>query len=254
MEYTVNALARLAGVTARTLRWYDRLGLLRPGRVSEAGYRLYGPAQVDRLQQILFYRELGLPLADIKEVLDDPAFDRREALQSHLLALRQRREQLDRLIGTVERTLLDGKGEIHMTDREKFAAFQKKAVEENEERYGKEVRERYGDQAVDASNQAFLSMSREETLSWQELDRELRAGLEAAVRAGEDPAGAEGQRLAEMHARWLFFGGQPYDAARHAGVAELYVADERFTAYYDGAVPGCARFLRDAVAAYTKKM
>jgi len=253
MEYTVNALARLAGVTARTLRWYDKLGLLPPGRVSPAGYRLYGPAQVDRLQQILFYRELGLPLEEIKSILDDPAFDRRKALQSHLLELKSRRERLTGLIETVERTLLDEKGEIHMTDQEKFAAFQKKAVEENEKKYGKEVRQRYGDPAVDGSNRAFLSMSREETETWQALDRELRAGLAAAVQAGEDPAGAEGQRLAGLHAKWLFFGSQPYDAARHAGVAELYVCDERFTAYYDGDLPGCARFLRDAVRAYTQK-
>ena len=76
MEYTVKALAELSGVTPRTLRWYDRLGLLKPGRLTQAGYRLYGPAEVDRLQQILFYRELGLELSAIRRLLDDPAFDR----------------------------------------------------------------------------------------------------------------------------------------------------------------------------------
>lgn len=76
MEYTVKALADLAGVTPRTLRWYDRIGLLKPLRTTEAGYRLYGPAQLDRLQDILFYRELGLDLASIRTILDDPAFDR----------------------------------------------------------------------------------------------------------------------------------------------------------------------------------
>ena len=84
MEYTVKALADLAGVTPRTLRWYDRIGLLKPLRTTEAGYRLYGPAQLDRLQDILFYRELGLDLASIRTILDDPAFDRPAALQSHL--------------------------------------------------------------------------------------------------------------------------------------------------------------------------
>lgn len=76
MEYTVKALAELSGVTPRTLRWYDRLGLLKPGRRTEGGYRLYGPADVDRLQQILFYRELEVPQADIGTMLDDPNFDR----------------------------------------------------------------------------------------------------------------------------------------------------------------------------------
>jgi len=95
MEYTVKALADLAGVTPRTLRWYDRIGLLKPLRTTEAGYRLYGPAQLDRLQDILFYRELGLDLASIRTILDDPAFDRQAALQSHDC------EELVQLIKTV---------------------------------------------------------------------------------------------------------------------------------------------------------
>ena len=95
MEYTVKALADLAGVTPRTLRWYDRIGLLKPLRTTEAGYRLYGPAQLDRLQDILFYRELGLDLASIRTILDDPGFDRQAALQSHDC------EELVQLIKTV---------------------------------------------------------------------------------------------------------------------------------------------------------
>ena len=87
MEYTIKQLADLSGVTPRTLRWYDREGLLRPGRVTEAGYRIYGPKEVDRLQEILFYRELGFSLADIRRLLDDPAYDRQAALQSHLAEL-----------------------------------------------------------------------------------------------------------------------------------------------------------------------
>lgn len=87
MEYTIKQLADLSGVTPRTLRWYDREGLLRPGRATEAGYRIYGPKEVDRLQEILFYRELGFSLADIRRLLDDPAYDRQAALQSHLAEL-----------------------------------------------------------------------------------------------------------------------------------------------------------------------
>jgi len=252
MEYTVNQLARLSGVTPRTLRWYDKLGLLKPGRTTGVGYRLYGPKEVDRLQQILFYRELEVPLEDVKAILDDPDFDRQAALQGHLEALKARRERLERLMETVERTLLDEKGESAMTDKEKFAAFQKKAVEENERKYGKEIREKYGDQAVDASNRAVLGMDREKKEAWDALDREIKEALAAAVKAGEDPAGEEGQRIAALHRKWLGFVSGDYDPARHAGIAQLYVADERFTAYYDGEVAGCARFLRDAVVAYTK--
>lgn len=252
MEYTVNQLARLAGVTPRTLRWYDRMGLLKPCRTTGAGYRLYGLKEVDRLQQILFYRELEVSLEDVKAILDDPDFDRQAALQGHLEALKERRERLDRLMETVERTLRDQKGELTMTDKEKFAAFQKKAVEENEQKYGKEIREKYGDEAVDVSNRALLGMGREKKEAWDSLDREIRTALGIAVTAGEDPAGEEGQRIADFHRRWLEFVFGNYDPARHAGIAQLYVADERFTAYYDGEVAGCARFLRDAVVAYTK--
>ena len=120
MEYTIKQLSDLAGVTPRTLRWYDSQGLLKPGRVTEAGYRLYGPAEVDRLQQILFYRALDLPLAEIRTLLERPDFDRQAALQSHLAALEARRAQLDALILTVKQTL---KGADTMSDAEKFECF-----------------------------------------------------------------------------------------------------------------------------------
>lgn len=251
MEYTVKGLADLAGVTPRTLRWYDKIGLLKPGRTSEAGYRFYGPKEVDRLQQILFYRELGFPLEHIAAVLNDPSFDAQKALQSHLSALKERREQLDGLILTVEQTIRKTKGELCMTDREKFEAFKRKRMEENEEAYGKEIRKAYGDGVVEASNQAMMGMSKEEYERWQALDLEIREALEAALRAGETPTGLEGQRIAKLHREWLTFTVKPYDLKRHKSIAELYVLDERFTAYYDRQVPGCARFLRDAVAAYT---
>jgi len=229
MEYTIKALADLAGVTPRTLRWYHQEGLLKPLRTTEAGYRLYGPREVDRLQDILFYRELGLELSAIRRILDDPAFDRQAALQSHLLALRQRRKQLDTLIGTVEQTLLKEKGEIDMSDKEKFEGFKRERAEENDRLYGAEARERYGSGPVEEARKNWMGLSREKFHRWQELDRELREGLAVSVQAGNDTSMPD------------------CDDARQAGIAELYVADERFTAYYDGEISGCARFLRDAV-------
>lgn len=253
MEYTVKALAELSGVTARTLRWYDKLGLLKPSRLTQANYRLYGPKEIDRLQQILFYRELGLPLAEIRRLLDAPDFDRQEALWSHLLALRQRRERLDALIGTVERTLRQEKGEMDMSDREKFEGFKRGLVEENDRLYGAEAREKYGTGPVEESQKNIMGLTPEKFQRWQVLDKELRSGLTAAVRAGEEPTGLEGRRLFRLHREWLTILMPDCDDARQAGIARLYVADERFTAYYDGETPGCARFLRDAVAAFVEK-
>ena len=96
MEYSIQELSRLSGVTTRTLRWYDQIGLLKPSRVAESGYRYYGRAEVDRLQDILYYRALGVELARIKECLDDPSFDRLAALERHLAVLEAKREHLGR--------------------------------------------------------------------------------------------------------------------------------------------------------------
>lgn len=252
MEYTVKGLAELSGVTPRALRWYDRLGLLKPGRTTEAGYRLYSPAEVDRLQQILFYRELGLPLVEIKDILDAPDFDRQGALQSHLRILRQRKEQLDLLIRTVEHTLLKEKGEIVMSDKEKFEGLKRELTEKNDRLYGREAREQYGAESVDSAQRNLMGLSPEGFQGWQELDQRLRKGLCDAVRGGKDPAGAEGEMLARLHREWLTILMPDCDDARQRGIAELYVMDERFTAYYDGETSGCAQFLRDAVEAYTR--
>lgn len=251
MEYTVKALAELAGVTPRTLRWYDRIGLLKPLRTTEAGYRLYGPKQLDRLQDILFYRELGLDLTSIRAILDDPAFDRQTALQSHLTELKARRARLDDLILTVQRTIDDIKGGTKMTDQEKFEAFKRNAVAAMEAAHGAESRQKYGDAEVDRANACVLALTQEEYTAWKALGDEILQALAAAVQAGADPAGPEGQRVAVLHRRWLSYSWEAYTPQAHAGLAELYVSDPRFTAYYDREVSGCAAFLRDAVRAYT---
>ena len=251
MEYTVKALADLAGVTPRTLRWYDRIGLLKPRRTTEAGYRLYGPEQLDRLQDILFYRELGLDLSSIQAILDDPAFDRQAALQSHLEELKNRRDRLEDLILTVQRTIDDLKGEAKMTDQEKFAAFKRRAVEANENAFGQEIRGTYGDEEVDRANACILALTQAEYEEWKTLGEEILTVLTAAVGAGADPAGPEGQRIAQLHRRWLSYSWEAYTPQAHAGLAELYVSDPRFTAYYDRELPGCAAFLCRAVRAYT---
>ena len=247
MQYTVKQLAGLAGVSARTLRYYHEIGLLRPGRVSDAGYRFYGPAEVDRLQQILFYRELGLRLDEIASLLDDPQFDRRKALQSHLAALRQQRERLDSLILTVEKTIRNETGGIQMTDKEKFEGFKARIIRENEEKYGKELRAKYGDQEIDRATACVLSLTQEEYAAWEALGAEILSELEQAIRSNADPKGETGKHLAALHRRWLSYSWEQYSPDAHRGLAQMYVCDERFTAYYDRNVPGCAAFLRDAI-------
>ncbi len=250
MEYAIQELAALAGVTARTLRWYDRTGLLRPSRVAAGGRRWYDDAAVDRLQQILFYRVLGVDLARIKAILDDPAFDRLDALRSHLAGLEAEQRRVALLIRTVQETIAAAEREEPMEDERKFEAFKQRAVEENETRYGAELRAAYGDTEVDQGHARVLALTAEQYRLWKELDGVLRSRLEEAVTRGADPAGEAGQEIMLLHKRWLSLAGQPYDPARHRGLAMLYTEDARFTAYYDRTTAGCAGFLRRAVLAW----
>lgn len=248
--YTVHELAELSGCTVRTLHHYDDLGLV-PAQRANNGYRRYGAAEVDRLHQVLLYRECGMPLAAIGRLLDDPAFDARDALAGHLRELHARKRRLDGLIASVEKTLACMEGSATMEDEEKFEAFKQGLVDENEKKYGKEVRERWGDDAADASNAKLMGMTEEQYRATQELEREIRDVLVAAMETG-DPASEEARHAADLHRQWLcaFWKDGTYSKAAHRGLAEMYVADERFKAYYEAWAPGAAEFLRDAIKAF----
>ena len=247
MEYSIQELSRLSGVTTRALRWYDKIGLLKPSRVAESGYRYYGGAEVNRLQDILYYRALGVGLAQIKACLDDPSFDRLAALQSHLAALEAEQARLEKLIQSVKDTIRCEERKESMRDEQKFEVLKQQIVTRHEELYGREAREQYGDNMVDAAQQSVLKLTLERYQEWQELNRKIQRQLEAAVEAGLSPEGEAGREITALHRRWLTITGSAYAPDKHRGIVELYVTDPRFLAYYDKNVPGCARFLRDAV-------
>ncbi|HHW46855.1 MAG TPA: MerR family transcriptional regulator [Clostridiales bacterium] len=249
MEYTINKLAKLAGVSTRTLRYYDEIGLLTPVRTASNGYRIYGPKEVDRLQQILFYRELGVPVKEIKNILLSEDFDEQAALQSHLSALIAKRKQLDLIIANVEKTLRAKKGAISMNDQEKFQGFVKKLVEDNERQYVREARERYGVEAVDRANAKLLGMSVRQYEDLEKLTNELNQTLKAACEQG-DPSSELAQKACELHKKWLCYFWSDYSKEAHIGLAQMYVEDPRFTEYYDKIAKGCAKFLRDALLIY----
>ena len=251
MEYTINKLAKLAGISTRALRYYDELGLLSPARVSSNGYRIYGQKEIDRLQQILFYRELGVSLEEIRNILASKDFDGLSALESHLTALLARREQLNLLVANVEKTIKTMKGEMIMSDQEKFEGFLQKLVDHNEHQYGEEARAKYGDERVNRSNAKVLNMSKEQFTELGRLTEDLNETLKAAFEQG-DPASELAQKACELHKKWLCFYWDDYNKEAHKGVTQMYVDDPRFTAYYDKIAPGCAAFLRDAVAIYCK--
>ena len=128
MEYSIRELARLSGVTTRALRWYDQIGLLKPSRVAENGYRFYGTEEVDRLQDILYYRAMGVELAQIRQCLDHPAFDRLTALRGHLAKLEAEQARIEGLIASVKETIATIERKESMSDAQKFQAFKRRVV------------------------------------------------------------------------------------------------------------------------------
>ena len=245
-------LAELAGISTRTLRYYDEFGILKPARINSSGYRIYGRTEVDLLQQILFYRELGLSLERIKAIMTETSFDGAKALREHHDKLLEKRQQLDLLIANVEKTLAQKEGRITMSDTEKFEGFKQKLVDDNEKKYGQEIREKYGDDTINQSNQKLKGMTEEQYAAIQQLEEEMFETLLQAMEHG-DPASVLAQKSADLHREWLSFYWNSYSKEAHAGVAQLYVDDERFTEYYDKRHPGLAAFLRDAVHVYTGK-
>lgn len=283
MGYTAHELARISNVSVRTLHYYEEQGLLHPAR-RENGYRDYGPDDVRRLQQALLFRRADMPLAQIRRILDAPAAEQADALRDQLERLRGERRQLDGLIATVElmvaeaeapaatewqrepkggtgmaKTGTAGQGKAERAadrDGERFAALKQQAIEENERTYGAEARGRYGDGVVDASNAKVAGMGRDE---WDETQEQARriGELIAQIAACADPAsavdGEQGRELCALHRRWLehYWPDGLYTPEAHRGLAETYVANERFAAYYDAAAPGGARLLRDAIVRWS---
>jgi DNA-binding transcriptional MerR regulator len=248
--YTIGEVARLSGVTERTLRHYESKGLLVPAR-RENGYRAYAPADLARLQKILLFRACGMGLDAIRRTLDGSEADVRAALAAQIDALLARRGQIDSLIANARAALAEEEGGVQMGDKARFEALRRAAIEENERTYGAEVRERYGDEAMDASNVALEAMDEDE---WQDLEALGKAILKqlACAMATGDPKGTESAKLARMHAAWIrgYWGEGRYTPEAHRMLVRSHVEDARFRAYYDDRLgEGATAFLAEAVCA-----
>lgn len=246
--YTISELARMAGVSVRALHHYDRIGLLVPAGRSAAGYRLYTEPELLRLQQILFFRELDMPLDEIRRTLDDPGFEPVAALERHRRLLRQRMERLASLLDTIDRTI--GKlteDETMLTDEELYKGF---SVEQRE-RYRREARERWGEDKVADSERRAKKMSREQ---WEAVGAEgeaVTAGLAALM--DRDPGDPEVQALIARHHAWVetFY---PCPAEMYRGLAQLYVEHPEFKAFYEKRREGLAQFMHQAMHEYAARV
>ena len=241
----IQEAARLTGVTERTLRYYDRIGLLRPSGMTESGYRLYDDDALRRLQQILFFRELGFPLAQIGEIMDSPGYDRNDALRRHRALLIAERNRLNGLIELAERTL---KGESDMS----FDAFDRSEIDRQRDAYAEEARERWGGtDAYAESEKKTAGYGKEQWAAIQQEADEIFAAF-AALR-GHAPDEPDVQALV---ARWQAHITRNYYACTKeilAGLGQMYTADERFIQNIDRAGAGTAQLMSAAIAAYCAK-
>ena len=253
MKYSIRELSNLAGVSARTLRYYDEIGLLKPLCVNEAGYRFYGEKEVALLQQILFYRERGFDLKRIQKILYQDNFDIIKALEEHLLELEEQREYTNSLIRTVEQTIWSMRGECEMSDKEKFEAFKQRMVKDNEEKYGEEIRQKYGDEEIEASNKKILNMSQNDWERFENLEAEIKERLKEGVLSGITPESKEAKEIVLLHKEWLGMTWKKYTKEAHKAIATTYISDKRFRMYYDKEVEGCANLLEQAVRYWVDK-
>jgi MerR family transcriptional regulator, thiopeptide resistance regulator len=244
--YTVGEVARLAHVSVRALRHYDELGLLRPARREGSGYRLYTPEDLARLQQVLFYKELGFGLEEIRDLMSDPAYDRREALAGQRREIARRALRLEAMLTLIDKTLASLGGETQMNDEELFEVF----GDFDPSEHADEARERWGETAsYRESARRTKGYTREDWARFKAESDALNADVAALMSSGAPPDDPQAMDAAERHRlqieRWFY----PCPPEMHVALGQMYVADPRFAATYDKIKPGMARYVRAAIAA-----
>ena len=244
MQYTVKQLADLAKVTRRTLHYYDQIGLLEPESVAENGYRIYGERAVYRLQQILFYRELGFSLDEIQTALNHPDFNLLQALESQHNGLLERRERLDRLIQSVELTKMRLKGEIRMDDQQLFEAFS----DEQEKQYAMEAVQTWGEEAARGIRKWHAYGEQKQAAIRQEGNAIY---LDMVKLLDQNP---ESPQVQDVVARWHQHMRYFYEPSKERllGLGEMYVESPDFRATFDRIHPDLASFMRSAIQHYCK--
>lgn len=248
----IHELAKLSGITTRTLRYYDEIGLLIPEKRRDTGYRIYHQQHIDRLQQILFYRELDMPLDQIKDILNAEGFEQLKSLRQHQDALLLKKQYINGLLETVKKTIESIEDGLTMTNEEKFEGFKQQIINENECYYGEEIRNKYGEGSVLGTYSMVRNMTEEQYQTMQAIEGTLLASLQEAMKEG-DPASELALEVAEHHKQWLSFYWPKYTKEAHVGLAQMYMEDQRFIEYYDSRVaPGATQFLTACIVHYAQ--
>ncbi len=244
MNYTVQTLAKLAGTSVRTLHYYDEIGLLSPSRVQSNGYRVYEEAELLKLQQILFFRELDFALSDIKRILNSPYFDLATALQDHRKLIELKKKRLSKLIHTIDSTIKKINHETNMKDEELYDAF----ADEDMKEYAQEAKEKWGN--TDAYKQSQAKVSKMTKADMQKLKDDGKKHMEALAAAMDLPIESETVQalIKKSHDGVNFFYDCSYEMFRNLG--KMYEDDPRYTEYYEKFRPGLAAFVHKAIDYY----
>ena len=244
--YSVGQVASLAGVSVRTLRHYDDVGLVTPGARTAGGYRLYYEADLARLRDVLAYRELGFSLDQVRTILDDPRADPAEHLRAQHRLVRERITRLERVLRHLEQLMEAEQMGINLTPEEQLEVF---GEGWNGEEHAAEAEQRWGDtEAWQQSQRRTSALSKDDWLAIRAETEALEVELAAAMTSGVAPTDERALELAERHRRTIeHFYDVPYEM--HRGLGQMYVDDPRFTRHYDDRAPGLAEWLRDAIAA-----
>lgn len=249
MHYKIKEVADMAGISVRMLHHYDKIGLLKPESVSAAGYRLYSDENLDRLQQILFFKELNFPLQEIKIILGSPNFNKKEALETHRQLLLEKKVRLEKIIQSVDKTISSIEGGIKMNKKEVLGAFDMTEIEEHQKKYSEEVKNKYGNtSAYKESNEKTSKYTKEDWSNimkgWDEIYKKLANLMD---KNPDDKEVQESVHQFREHISKNFYDCTP---EIFRGLGELYINDERFTANIDKYKVGLSKFLREAINIY----
>lgn len=239
--YTIKQIADMAGITVRTLHHYDHVKLLCPDGKGANGYRIYTSTQLQKLRQILFFKELGFTLAQIKEILDSENFDRRKALQIHKELLLNKRQRLDELINNVDRNIKALEGGLEMNEEEMFSPFEDKKIRE----YTQQAREKYSNSLVEQSIEKVSAYSKKEWEDIMEYGDSLMKEMKGLMNM--DPADKTVQNVISKHYQMINDNFYDCSIEIYSGLADLYISDERFTAFFEKYAQGLAKYMHDAI-------
>lgn len=251
-RYSVKKLASLAGVSVRTLHLYDEIGLLKPSIRTEKNYRLYGRAEALRLQQILFYKQLDMPLKEIADILDGPQFDPIQSLENHKKLLEQKKKKLNTLLRTIDKTIDHLKNETMLTTEELYEGLPK----EQAAAWQKEAREKWGD-SVERSENHLRKKTKPQFDELKEAGGKNFQRLLAL--SNEDPKNDKVQEEIAVHYHlirelWATAGSPDKQAEAYSGLADLYISDDRYMASAGATNPAFAQFMNKAMKYFAKSL